>query len=247
MGQGRAQGVSLIDAQRDPDDVLCVGKQLRNRPAEQQGNHGARAAVVIQAEFHELGFGNGDAVYGVPAILLQPCRSDEIQRVGHLLVSPGQRQIGPVRHRVIPFFRRDFIPDQADALGFQPHAVPLGAIIIKQRPHHFIGARSVRHAVEHVQYDPVILPAKRDHMVIGIRRIQRHAMQRRRDHHGPMVFRKDVLAVLFPQFHAEIRVSFHGGIHRAAKDSRVDQIPHADPDPDLVGAFLAGHIERAQL
>ena len=33
----------------------------------------------------------------------------------------------------------------------------------------------------------------------------------------------------------------------AAKDSRVDQVPHADPDPDLVGSFLAGHIERAQL
>jgi hypothetical protein len=57
-----------------------------------------------------------------------------------------------------------------------------------------------------------------------------------------MIFRKNVLTVFFLQFHAEIRVSFHGGIHGMAKNVRGDQIPHTNPDSDIIGAFFGCHI-----
>jgi hypothetical protein len=79
-------------------------------------------------------------------------------------------------------------------------------------------------------------------MEIGSPGIQIHPVKRICDDHRPMVFRKNVLAFLFLQFHAEIRVSFHGSIHGMAKDIRINQVPHANPDPDFIRAFLTGHI-----
>ena len=226
----------------DANTVLRLRIQPGDSPAKQQGNHGPRTAIVIQIEFHKFGFRNGDTVYRMPVIPLKACRSNEIQRVGHLFISPWGRKIGPVRHRIGPLFLRDLIPEQTDALLFQGNVIPLGAIIIEKRSHHFIGARSVRQAVKHIQNDPVVLPAERDHVVMGVLRIQRHAMKRMSYHNRPMVFCEYVPLLLLLQFDAEIGVSLHGGIHSTTKNVRIDQVTHADPDPDLIRAFLSGHI-----
>ena len=246
MCQRRVQRLSLVHAQSDADDVLRFRKQLRDGPAEQQGNHGAGAAVVVEVEPHEFGLGDGDAVYGVPVIVLKARHGDQVQRVGHLFMLFGDREVVSARQGVKPLLLGDRVPGQADALRLQLDVIPFGAVVIEQRPHNLVRAGSVRQAVEHVQDDPVVLPAEGDHVKIGIRRIQRHAAQRMRDDDGPMVFREDVLAVLLPQFDAEIGVSLHGGIHGVPQDARVDQVAQADPDPDFIGALLGRCIKRTQ-
>ena len=159
--------LSLIHAQGDADNILRVGKQLRNGPAEQQGDHGTGTAVVIQIEFHEFGFGDGNAVYGMTVILLKTGRGDEIQRIGHLLIPPGGRKIGPACHRVGPLLRGDLVPDQTDSRRLQLNVISLRAIVIEKGSQHLIRACPIRHTVEHIQNDPVIPPAKRDHVEIG--------------------------------------------------------------------------------
>ena len=57
--------------------------------------------------------------------------------------------------------------DELLAYCLEQDAVALRAIVVEEGPHDFIRARPVRHAVEHVQDDPVVLPREGNHVVVG--------------------------------------------------------------------------------
>ena len=64
-------------------------------------------------------------------------------------------------------------------------------------------------------------------------------MERVYDYDWTMVLDKIELTVPSLQFNAEIGVPFHGRVDGVAQNLRIDQVAHANADPDRVGMLLA--------